>query len=315
MNISILDAGTLGNDLSLERFKKIGNVKVYKTTTPEMVCDRINDANVIVVNKIKLGRENLSFAKDLKLICITATGYDNVDIQYCKQNGIAVCNVVGYSTDCVSQVTIAMVLSLANNLTYFNKYVHDGSYTKGSMQNKVEPAFHELRGLTWGIVGYGNIGKQVASVAKAIGCKVIAFKRTPEDGVDCVSLDELMKTSDIITIHLPLSEETKNIISKEEIAKMKDTAIIVNVARGAVWDEEAIADAIINKKILAMGCDVYSIEPMQKNHPFQKILNFDNVCLTPHMAWGAYETRDRCIEEICKNIDAFYKGQIRNRVV
>ena len=314
MKITILDALTLGTDITFDCFEQFGKVEVFGMSSPEQIEQRIEYSDVIVLNKIKLNKSNLHGCKNLKLICVAATGYDNIDVEYCKNNGIAVCNVVGYSTHCVSQVTVSMVLSLINHLPEYDKCVKDLSYTNGGVQNKLTPVYHELYGKTWGVIGAGNIGGQVANVAKAFGCKVIVYKRNKTDDYTCVELDELMGTSDIITIHLPLSEHTKNIINSDMIALMKKDAVIVNAARGAVWDENAVAQAILNKKIAGMGSDVYSVEPMSKDHPFADILNFDNVCLTPHMAWGSYESRVRCINEIANNIKMYFEGKIHNRV-
>ena len=314
LDITILDANTLGGDISFSVFERLGTLTVYDKTSPCEVASRITETDVIIVNKIRLGRENLRDAKRLKLICVTATGYDNIDIDYCKKNGIAVCNVRGYSSNSVAQVTASMALSLVNNLKFFNGYVSDGSYTESGTQNKVTPVFHEMNELTWGIVGMGAIGKRTAEIAKVLGCRVISFKRTPDPDFECVSLDDVCRESDIISIHLPLTDETKQIIDREKIDLMKETAIVINVARGAVVAELALTDAIINKKIGGLGIDVYSKEPMAEDNPYQKIKDYPNVILTPHMAWGAYEARVRCMEEIAENIQAFCEGNMRNRV-
>ena len=207
-----------------------------------------------------------------------------------------------------------MVLSLSINLNYFSRYVKNGEYSKSGVANKVTPVYHELSGKTWGIIGYGNIGKEVSSVAKALGCRVIVNKKTPIDGVECVSLEELCKMADIITIHTPLNDSTRGMIDKKMLSLMKNDVILVNSARGAVTDEQAICDAICNNEIGAFGTDVYSVEPFGENHPFTKIMERDNVCLTPHMAWGSYEARCRCISEVAMNIKAFQNDEKRNRV-
>lgn len=315
MKISVLDAATLGGDIEFSCFEALGEVEVYDMTKPEQVAERMKDCDVVIVNKIKLNETNLDNASKLKLICVAATGYDNIDINYCRGKGIAVCNVVGYSTHCVAQVTVAMVLSLVNHLTEYDRYVSDGSYTASGVNNCLIPVYHELCGKTWGIVGAGNIGGQVAKAAQAFGCNVIVYKRTKSDKYNCVDLDTLLKNSDVVSIHLPLNDDTRKIISAEKIALMKSDAIIVNVARGDVWDEEAVADAVMSGKIGALGCDVYSAEPMSAQHPFNKIMHLDNVCLTPHMAWGGYESRVRCMKEIVNNIRCFFDGVNHNRIV
>lgn len=314
LKIVILDAATLGSDISFRMFDRFGSVDVHQVTAQAEVGERVADADVVIVNKIRLNETNLSVAKQLKLICVTATGYDNIDVDYCRNRGIGVCNVRGYSSESVAQTTAAMALSLVNNIACFDKYVKNGSYTDCGTQNRVEPVFHEMSTMTWGVVGLGGIGKRTAEIAKTFGCRVLAFKRTPEPGYDCVDIDTLCRESDIISVHLPLTDETRCIINKERIAKMKKTAILINVARGAVVDETALAEAIINGQIGGLGVDVYSSEPMSQDSPYQLIKGYDNVILTPHMAWGAYESRVRCMEEIVKNIDAFYSGDNRNRI-
>lgn len=309
----ILDAKTLGDDLSMEIFG--ADTEVYETTDECDVAKRIKNAEVIIVNKIRLGEENLRDAEKLRLICVAATGYDNIDIEYCQRRKIAVCNVKGYSTDSVAQVTVMMALSLMTHEAEYSRFVQSGEYTKSCVANRLTPVYHELSGKTWGIVGYGNIGKQVARVAEAFGCRVIAFKRTQTQDVECVSLSELMERADIISVHLPAGKETNGIISREMISKMKPSAVFINVARGAVVDEEALCDAISEEKIAAIGVDVYSKEPFGEDHPFARIAGRDNVLLTPHIAWGAYESRVRCVEEIMKNIEAFKMGENRNRIV
>ncbi len=315
MKIVLLDADTLGKDIDLSVFNKLGETTVYPLTEKKDIKNRISNCEVCVVNKIKLDESVLSEAKNLKLICVAATGYDNIDTEYCKSRGIAVCNVAGYSVNSVSQLTLAMVLSASVNLYEYRNSVIDGSYSKGKTQNILTPVYHELCGKVWGIIGYGAIGKKVGDVATALGCKVIANKRTPISEVECVSLDELLEKSDIITVHTPLTEETRNLIGKEQIERMKKGVILINVARGAVFNEEAVAEGVKSSKIGFLGCDVYSFEPMQESHPYFEIRGFDNVCLTPHMAWGAFESRTRCVNEICENIKAFFKNQTRNRIV
>lgn len=315
MKISVLDVKTLGNDLDFSGIHKLGDVTVYDLTTQEQVIERIQDAEVLILNKVKLNQENLPFAKKLKLICITATGFDNVDTHYCKEHGIAVCNVVGYSTDSVVQLTVSMAFSLATNLLTYDKFVKSGDYTKSGIFNRVEPVFREISALTWGVVGLGNIGTKVARIAKAMGCKVLAYKRTPVEEFRCVDLDTLCKESDIITVHTPLNDGTYHLINGEQLSKMKSTAVLVNVARGAVFDEEAVTQAVLDGKIGGLGVDVYSTEPMQKDSPYQKLLECDNVIFTPHMAWGAYDARQRCVDEIEENIKSFLDGGMRSRLV
>lgn len=314
MKIHILDSGTLGDDIDLSAITSMGETKIYEKTAPHEAAEHIADADVLVLNKVKLSENELKNADRLKLICVAATGFDNIDVDYCKSRNIAVCNVSGYSANSVAQLTVSMVLSLVMHLAEFSDYVKSGDYTKSGIENRLSPVFHELDGMTWGIAGYGSIGKKVAEVARAFGCKVIAYKRTPEAGVECVDLERLCRESDIITIHLPLSEETRGLFGMKQIEMMKKSAVTVNMARGAVIDEAAFAEAVTRGMIGGFGTDVYSAEPMAEESPFWKIVNLPNTIFTPHMAWGAYESRKRCMEEIAKNIAAFYAGEYRNRV-
>ena len=315
LKIVFLDAGTLGADIDLSMFEKFGTLTVYQSTLQEEFAKNVGDSDVVIINKLKVGRHNLPKCKNVKLVCVTATGYDNIDTEYCRDNGIAVCNVVGYSTQNVAQLTVAMVLSLICHLNEYNRSVADGTYSHGKSANILTPVYHEIFGKTWGIVGYGNIGKQVGKVAEALGCRVIVYKRTPTDDAECVDIDTLCRESDIISVHTPLNDGTRDLISRERIAMMKNDAILINVARGAVTDEEALAEAILEGRLGGLGVDVYSKEPFPETHPFSKIAGRDNVILTPHMAWGSYEARVRCCEEICLNIEAYLRGENRCRVV
>lgn len=314
MKITILDSATLGSDLDLSPLNSLGEVAVFESTLPEETSAHCSGSDVLILNKVKINQTTLPDTGSIKLICVFATGYDNIDLDYCRSNGIGVCNVVGYSTNSVAQVTIAMVLYLANNMPSFTRHVRSGDYTDGGVANCLVPAYAELCGKTWGIVGCGNIGTAVGKVAEALGCRVLANKRTPGGCFENADIDTLCKESDIITIHAPLSDSTRGLINKERISLMKKSVIIVNVARGAVTDEAAIAEAVQNGDIGAFGADVYSVEPFGKAHPFNAIMQHDNVCLTPHMAWGAIEARERCLGEIVKNIVSFKNGEIRNRV-
>ncbi|MBO5105871.1 MAG: D-2-hydroxyacid dehydrogenase [Clostridia bacterium] len=315
MKITVLDAATLGNDISFEKWEKLGELTVYNTTPAEEVINRLLDSDVAILNKVKITTEVIAALPTLKLICVTATGYDNIDLSACKEKGIAVCNVKGYSTHSVAQVTLTLILALMTHLSEYQGCVKSGDYTKSGIQNRLTPVFHELYGKTFGIIGLGNIGKQVARVAEAFGCKVLCYKRTPDPDFNCVDLETLLRQSDIVTLHLPLSDKTKNIIGEKELGLMKKSAILVNAARGAITDEAAVAKAIKNGIIGGFATDVYSVEPLEKDSPLQKIKNLDNVILTPHMAWGAYESRVRCIEEIAENISSFINGEQRNRVI
>lgn len=308
MKIVMLDVSTLGEDISLGMFDKTGETVKYLMTKSEEVSERIFDADVIVVNKVKLTRENLDSAKNLKLICVTATGFDNIDTDYCREKDIAVCNVKSYSTQSVMQLTIAMAMSLIMHIREFDDYSKSGNYTKSGVQNHLKPVFYELTSLKWGVVGYGDIGKSVAKVVEALGAEVMIYNSSRGD------IDEICEKADIISLHVPLNDGTRNLINRERIEKMKENAIVINMARGGVTDEEALADAIEKGSIGGIGVDVYSKEPFPEEHPYNRLKDYQNVLLTPHMAWGAYQSRVRCMEEVNENIKAFYKGEKRNRI-
>ncbi len=314
MKIALLDKMTLGEDTPFELLDRFGTVVFFPFSNPEDIVKNIDDADVIVINKVKITREVMEAAKNLKLICVFATGYDNIDIACAREKGIAVCNVPGYSTDSVVLFTFATVLSLVSHLREYNDFVRSGEYSRSSAANKITPVFHELCGMTWGIVGGGNIGKTVMRVAEAMGARVLVNKRTPSDEFTCVDIDTLCRESDIITLHCPLNDGTRELINKERIALMKKNVILVNEARGAVLCEKDVVDAIKSKRIAAFGCDVYSSEPFSLEHPYNEIKDMDNVILTPHAAWGAYEARARCMSVIADNIDSYLSFGTLNRV-
>lgn len=315
MNIVLLDTATLGDDIDLTPILRCGIATEYKNTAPEQVAGRIADAEILVVNKIRLHADNLSCAPLLRLICVTATGYDNIDVAYCRTHRIALCNVPGYSTESVAQITMAMALSLTVHLSEYRSFVHTGSYSASGLANCLTPVYHELSSLTWGVVGGGAIGSRVAELASAFGSHVLMHRRKPDSRYEQTDIDELCRRSDIISLHVPLNEETACLINRERLSRMKPTAILINVSRGAVTDEEAVAQAIEQGNLGGFGSDVYSKEPLRNDHPFSRILHNPRVCLTPHMAWGAAEARARCVSVIAQNISDFEHGTSRNRIV
>ncbi len=314
MKLVVLDSASLGDDLPLHILKELGDTEIYESSTPDEVLQRVADADVVLINKIKINSAVLDRAKKLKLICVFATGFDNIDIISAKKKGVAVCNVPGYSTDSVALFTVSTALALYTRLKVYSRFVADGFYTASGIPNRLEPVYHELRGKVWGIIGCGNIGRAVARVAEAFGAKVIVNKRTPTEEFTCVDIDTLCRESDIITIHCPLNDESRNLINSGAISLMKKDVCIVNSARGAVVNEKDVAEAVLNGKIGAYGSDVYTVEPFSAEHPFFKIKDLDNVILTPHCAWGAYEARLRCLNVVYSNIEAFIRGERQNRV-
>ncbi len=312
MKITLLDLDSIGQDLDLTPLESLGDFVCYGATAPEEIIPRLQGSDVAIINKIKMTREILEQLPQLKLICVAATGFDNIDTACCREKGIACTNVPGYSTESVAMVTVGMVLSLMMQLPTFADFVKTGTYTASGTPNRLTPAFHDLCGKTWGIVGWGNIGKKVAEIARAFGCRVLYTRSKPESG--CCDIDTLCRESDILTLHCPLNDTTRGLIDNRRLGLMKAGVILVNVARGAVWEEPAVAQALVEGKIGALGCDVYSQEPFGPEHPFQQILGRDNVCLTPHIAWASFEARTRVIAEMAENIRAFSQGEKRNRV-
>ena len=314
MKIVVLDRGSLGDDLSFEALWQFGQVEIYDNSVGEEIITRIKDADVIIVNKIKVNADIINSSESLKLICVFATGFDNIDIAAAREKGIGVCNVPGYSTGSVVVYTMATVLALSSHLLEYNAFVKSGEYTTLGLPNRLVPVYHEIEGKTWGIVGYGNIGRAVARAAESMGARVIVYKRNAVEDANCVDIDTLCAQSDIITLHCPLNDESRHLINEERLSLMKPDVILVNEARGAVLDETAVANALKSGKLTAFGCDVYSVEPFGMDHPFYEIKDMPGVILTPHCAWGAYEARVRCINIIADNIKSFIEGKILNRV-
>ncbi len=315
MRIVILDAATLGADIDLAPIRALGEVVAYENTEQAMVAERLADADAVVVNKLKMNETSLYGAKNLKIICETATGYDNIDTAYCAARGIAVCNVPAYSTESVAQLTLAMALSLATHLFAYRDHVNSGAYTAAGVANCLTPVYHELSTLTWGVVGGGEIGRRVAEAARALGCRVLVCRKKPETVFEGADIDTLCREADIISLHVPLTDETRGMISRARIAAMKRGTILINVARGAVTDEAALAEAVESGHLGGLGVDVFVREPFAADHPFTRIMGRENVCLTPHMAWGAAEARARCIATVAANMKAFFAGARQNRIV
>ena len=314
MLIKVLDRFAMGLDTPFERLHSLGEVEIYDRTDNDTLIARVRDAEVLILNKVRITRDVINAATKLRLICVFATGYDNIDLEAARERGIAVCNVPGYSTDSVALYTVAIVLSLYTHLRTYNNHVVSGAYSVSGSANLLVPVYHELNGKTWGIVGLGNIGKAVARVAEAFGMRVLAYKRTPISDYNCTDIETLCRESDIITVHCPLNEGTRNLINKETLSLMKSDVVLVNAARGAVINDADVTEAITEGRIGAFGSDVYTSEPFSKEHPFYNIKDKENVLLTPHAAWGAYEARERCINVICDNIISFNSGKTLNRV-
>ena len=312
----VLDGKTLG-DVNYDLLKKFGECIVYDMTNKEDVIDRIKDANIVLTNKVVLNEDNLKHAKNLELICEMATGFNNIDIEYAKKNGIAVTNVAGYSTNTVVQHTFATLLHLYDKISYYDNFVKSGEYSNSSMFTNLDRPFNELMGKTWGIVGLGAIGRGVAKVCEAFGVNVIYYSTSGKNNNSDyrrVNLEELLKESDIISIHAPLNDNTKGLINYETLCQMKKEAIIINMGRGPIVVDEDLAKAIDEEKISGAALDVFSVEPIQKDNPLLSVKNKDRLVLTPHIAWASIEARNRLFNDLIENIRAYNKGEKRNRV-
>lgn len=318
MKIVILERDTVGLDVSVDAINQFGEVTVYPMTTNEQdVHDRVKDADIIIANKSKLNEYSLKDAENVKLICEFATGFDNVDIDYCRKRNIKVCNVKGYSTDSVAQHTFALYFYLSEKLKYYDEYVKSGEYASQNNFSYFGKPFCELSQKTWGIIGMGNIGKKVASVAKAFGCRVIFYSVTGKSTVkdyEQVSFDELLSQSDILSLHCPLSNLTRGLIDYDALSKMKKDAILINVARGPVVVDGDLKRALCENLIKGAGLDVTSTEPMRSENPLSEIKDSDKLIITPHLAWASFEARERVVSETVKNIEAFLNGNERNMV-
>lgn len=316
MNIVVLEQNSIGLDIDLTIYKEFGNVTYYGNTVHE-VAERIKDADIVIANKARLDEESMKDAPNVKLICEFATGYDNVDLEYCKKRGIAVANVVDYSTPAVAQHTFAMALYLLERLPYYDNYVKCGTYASQDRFSNFDKPFLELEGKRWGIVGLGNIGKKTAKIAKAFGCEVVYYSVTGKNSnqeYKRVEFDELLETCDFISVHCPLSDLTKNLIDYSAMKKMKKTAILLNVARGPVVNNADLYRALTEGEIYAAGLDVLEKEPITDENPLSKIKDSEKLIITPHMAWASTESRTRLAIEVYENIKAFLNGEKRNIV-
>lgn len=315
MKIVFLEANTLGDDVDLTPFGKLGEVVTYPLSDPALNAERCRDAEVVVLNKIPVDGSLLDGNDTTKLIAITATGTNIVNFAYTNARGITVTNVKGYSTESVVQHTFALAFFLWEKMHYYDTFVKSGDYARSDVFSHFSEKFHELAGHTWGIVGLGTIGRRVADVAKCFGCRVIYYSTSgihDEPGYTRVGLDELLASSDIISVHAPLNDATRGLIGADGLAKMKPSSIILNLGRGGIIDEEALVSALENGTIAGAGTDVLTCEPMRPDSPYMRIADSGRLVVTPHIAWASVEARRRCADEIYMNIEAWMNGQERN---
>lgn len=318
MKIVILERNSVGTDISVDCFRDFGEVEIYgNTVTVEETRERIKDADVVIGNKAPLNESTLAGSK-VKLISDFSTGYDNIDTAYCKENGICVCNIQNYCTAAVAQHTIALTMYLLEHLPHYDRYVKDGTYASQDRFSNFDLRFTELEGKTWGIVGMGHIGRKVAQIVEAMGCKVVFYSASGNSSVTeytRVDFDTLLKDCDFISIHCPLSERTRNLFDAEAFSKMKNSAILINVARGPIIHTQALYDALTNGEIAAAGLDVLEQEPISKDNPLGQIQDSNKLIITPHLAWASVEARQRCVDQVYENIQNFLKGAPSRRIV
>lgn len=308
MKIVFLDAKTIGEDIDLSGYNVLGEVIKYDFSTPDEVPARVKDADVIVTNKMQIDEAAIGGALKLKLVCVTATGTNNLDKDYLESRKIAWRNVAGYSTESVAQHTFAMLFYLYEKLSYYDSYVKEERYVNDKSFTHFAEHFHEISGKTWGIIGLGAIGRRVADIAKAFGAKVIYYSASgnaPQEGYEQVDFDTLLTSSDIISVHAPLNTYTENLMNAKAFARMKKSAVFLNAGRGAIVDEQALYEALMNGQIAAAGLDVLVKEPMSPENPLVKIKDSKRLLITPHIAWASVEARTNLMEIVLNQMKEF----------
>ena len=306
MKIIILDRATLGFDIDISVFETLGEVKSYDITKPNETIERLQDADIVITNKVVISKEVMD-SSNLKLICISATGMNNVDLEYAKQKNIEVKNVAGYSSASVVQVAFSMIFYFIQKLDYYKKYVDEGNWQKSQIFTHIDKPFFELDGKKVGIIGLGDIGRNFAKKAEAFDCEVVYFSTSGKNSnseYKRVELDELLKTCDIISIHCPLNENTKDLLNYENMKNIKDGAILLNLGRGGIINEADLAK-IIDEKEIYCGIDVVSVEPILESNPLLKVKNKDRLLLTPHIGWASIEARNKLVQMVANNIRDF----------
>ena len=308
MKLVFLDTKTIGEDIDLSAYDALGEVVKYGFSTLEEIPERVKDADVLIVNKIAINEQTIGTAKNLKLVCVTATGTNNLDKEYLKKRGIAWRNVAGYSTESVTQHTFALLFYLLEKIRYYDDYVKDEKYINDTVFTHFAEHFNEVNGKTWGIIGLGTIGRRVADIAKAFGARVIYYSASgspAQEGYEQVDFETLLATSDIVSVHAPLNEYTKDLMDREAFAKMKKTAIFLNLGRGPIVVEQDLYEALETGEIAAAGLDVLCEEPMSETNPLAKIKDSKKLIITPHIAWASVEARNRLMQIIAEQIREF----------
>ncbi len=305
MKIVFLDAKSIGEDIDLSGFDQLGEVIKYDFTAEEEVPERVKDADVIIINKVNINEKTIGSAKKVNMVCVTATGTNNLDKAYLESRGIIWHNVAGYSTESVTQHTFAMLFYLLEKLRYYDDYVKNERYVNDTIFTHFSNRFHELNGKTWGIAGLGNIGRRVAGIAKAFGCRVIYYSTSGKNhnpDYEEVDFAALLEESDILSVHAPLDENTKGMMNAEAFRKMKRTAIFLNLGRGPIVVEKDLADALEQGEIAAAGLDVLCVEPMSAENPLRSIKDSEKLLITPHIGWASVEARTNLMNIILEQV-------------
>jgi lactate dehydrogenase-like 2-hydroxyacid dehydrogenase len=310
--IVFLDADTLGEVTGFYQLTKQGNLTVYPSTLPQQRIERILGREIVITNKVVIDREVMEACPTLKLICIAATGKNNIDLACAEEKGIQVKNVAGYSTESVVQHTFAMLFYLGSHLPYYDQYVKNGEYARNNLFTHLGKPFSELAGKNYGIIGLGTIGKRIAEVASAFGARIQYYSTTGKNmnaGYTSVSLEQLLHDSDFISIHCPLTEATHNLIGYDQLCRMKKEAILINAGRGGIVNEAALAQALDEGRIAAAALDVLEKEPPEISNPLFSIKQPEKLLITPHIAWASRESRERLMEGIIQNISEYLRGE------
>ena len=311
-NIVFLDKLTIGKVDNLKLISKLGHLDTYESTEPEQVVERCQGKEVVIVNKVEMSAAVMKQLSDLKLICVAATGINNVDLNYAGNNGIEVKNVAGYSTDSVAQLTFTMLLYLVNKPYYYDSYVKSGAYSRSNSFTHHSEPFWELKGKRLGIIGLGTIGRQVARIAESFGMEVIFHSTTGRNNhisYKRFELEDLLKSSDVVSIHAPLNNQTRDLITYNRIKLMRPCAILLNLGRGGIVNEKDLARALNENIIAAAGIDVMEQEPINADNPLLKLFDKEKILITPHMAWASKESRELLVEKIARNIDVYLKSR------
>lgn len=309
MKIVFLDAKTIGDDIDLSGYDTLGTVVKYGFSTADEARERTGDADVVILNKVEINEHSIGEAQNLKLVCVTATGTNNLDKEYLDKRGIAWRNVAGYSTESVAQHTFAMLFYLLEKLRYYDEYVKTGKYINDVTFTHFAKAFHELNGMTYGIIGMGNIGRRVAEIAKLFGCRVIYYStsgKNSQPDYERVEFEELLAQSDIVSVHAPLNENTKKLMDRKAFSQMKRSSIFLNLGRGPIVVEADLYDALVQGQIAAAGLDVLDYEPMRADNPLRQMKDSEKLLITPHIAWASVEARNRLMAIILNQIKEFF---------